>query len=191
MNLKRYIPNLITMSRIVMTVIFVRYIILQFGYGQDLTKELVILYLGICISDFLDGKIARKINYASNLGAKLDVFADLLYIVLSYIALINVKIMPMWFLGFILLKFSEFIITSKFIQSNKSGNAPFIFDKVGRIVSSTFLIIPGVVCFHEVLNSFNIKIIFNCLLYVLLAAGIYSSYKRIKSCMAIYKLKNN
>jgi phosphatidylglycerophosphate synthase len=148
------IPNLISVTRIIMSVLFVQAILEQFKYGQDMSVKLVVLFLAICFSDLLDGKIARKINSVSVIGAKLDVLADLLYIIISYVVLVDMKILPLWFLIFICFKFTEFIITSRIMkQYNKSLKNPFIFDKIGRIVSATFLIVPGIVVFMNALNT--------------------------------------
>lgn len=192
MKFKKYIPNIISIIRIILCILFVRTIITQFTYGHDKTLNLVVIFLGICSSDLLDGKIARKTNSVSSLGAKLDVFADLFYIIVSYVVLINLKILPLWFLGFICFKFSEFVITSKFIKSNSNSvDKPFVFDKIGRIVSATFLIIPGIVCIYGCFNQYDINLILNCILYIIFICGILSSYYRVKSCIVIYKLNNN
>ncbi len=192
MKFKKYIPNIISITRIILCILFVNTIITQFTYGHNKTLNLVILFLGICSSDLLDGKIARKTNSVSSLGAKLDVFADLFYIIVSYVVLIDLKILPLWFLGFICFKFSEFVITSKFIKSNSNSvDKPFVFDKIGRIVSATFLIIPGIVCIYKCFNEYNINLILNCILYIIFICGIVSSYYRVRSCIAIYKVNNN
>lgn len=192
MKFVKYIPNIITVTRIIMCILFVNAITDQFVNGDDKAVSLVILFLGICISDLLDGKIARKINAVTSLGAKLDVFADLFYIIVSYVVLANMKILPLWFFGFICFKFTEFVITSNIIKNNnKLLDNPFVFDKVGRIVSATFLVIPGIACIYKCLSYYNINAIINCILLIIFIAGIYSSYGRIKSCFTIYKLNNN
>ena len=186
----KYIPNVITITRIIMTFLFIYTIERQFIYGQNLNIYLTILFLAICLSDFVDGKIARKTNSTSIIGAKLDVFADLLYIILSYIALINIKILPLWFLGFVCFKFIEFIITSNFIKRNSNfSDKPFVFDKIGKIVSAIFLIIPGIVCIYKCLELNDIELILNCFLCIIFIAGLYSSYLRIKSCFMLYKFE--
>lgn len=191
-NIIKSIPNLITMTRIIMSFLFIYAIVEQFIFGQGMTMNLIILFLAICCSDLLDGKIARKMNCVSIIGAKLDVFADLLYIILSYITLINLKIVPLWFLGFIFFKFTEFVMTSKFIKSNNNSieNA-FVFDKIGRIVSATFFIIPGIVCIYKCFEPYNVAIMINCFIYITFVAGVYSSYLRIKSCAMLVDLNNN
>ena len=191
-NIIKTIPNLITMTRIIMSFLFIYAIVEQFIYGQGMTINLMILFLAICCSDLLDGKIARKMNSVSIIGAKLDVFADLLYIILSYVTLINLKIIPLWFLGFIFFKFTEFVMTSKFIKSNnKSIENAFVFDKIGRIVLVTFFIIPGIVCIYKCFEPYNVAIIINCFIYTTFVAGLYSSYLRIKSCVMLVDLNNN
>ena len=191
-NIIKSIPNLITMTRIIMSFLFVYTIVEQFKYGQDMIVNLIIIFLAICCSDLLDGKIARKINSVSIIGAKLDVSADLLYIILSYVTLINLKIVPLWFLGFIFFKFTEFVMTSKFIKSNnKSIENAFVFDKIGRIVSATFFIIPGIVCIYKCFEPYNVALIINCFIYTTFVAALYSSYLRIKSCAMLVDLNNN
>jgi len=187
----KFVPNLITTTRMIMSFLFVYTIVEQFIYGQERSMNLIILFLAICASDLLDGRIARKTNSVSIIGAKLDVSADLLYIIISYVTLVTIKILPLWFLGFICFKFSEFVITSKFMKNNKSSDNPFVFDKVGRVVSAIFFIIPGIVCIYKCFRSYNLELVLNCLLYVIFLAGVYSSYLRIKSCLIFYKLDNN
>lgn len=188
----KFVPNLITITRIIMSFIFVYTISEVVIFSQERSMSLFILFLAICASDLLDGRIARKTNSVSIIGAKLDVFADLLYIILSYVTLVMMKILPLWFLGFICFKFSEFVITSKFMKNNnKSSNNPFVFDKVGRVVAAIFFIIPGIACIYKCFEYNNMGIILNSTLFIIFLAGIYSSYMRIRSCIVFYKLENN
>ena len=174
-----------------MSLLFVYTILEQFKYGQEVNVKLLILFLAICCSDLLDGRIARKTNSVSTIGAKLDVFADLLYIIISHVTLIYIKILPLWFLVFICFKFTEFIVTSKFMRHyNKSLKTVFVFDRIGRIVSATFFIIPGIVCIYKCFEQYNVVFIINCFMYIIFLAGMYSSYLRIKSCFILVNFKN-
>jgi len=115
----------------------------------------------------------------------------LLYIIVSYVVLIEIKILPLWFLGFICFKFIEFIMTSKVIKSyNKSSMKPFVFDKIGRLVSATFLIIPGIVCIYKCFEPYKMTLFIDCLIFIIFLAGMYSSYLRIKSCFMFTDFKN-
>lgn len=181
----KLLPNSITVSRIIMTFVFLYFITEQFIYGKWGYVPLMLAFIAICISDLIDGKLARKMRVTSVLGAKLDVFTDLLYIVVSYVALINFKVLPIWFLVFVCLKFTEFVITSKLIKQYSNSNNVFIFDKVGKIVSALFLVIPGVACFLKCASMYNFESLINCILYFMAVGGIYSSYLRIKTCISI------
>jgi cardiolipin synthase len=83
----RNIPNLLTFLRVLMIPI----IILSFYFHQYyyMRKVTAILFLIASITDFLDGYIARKYNFESNLGAMLDHIAD--KILVSSVLLMLVK----------------------------------------------------------------------------------------------------
>lgn len=189
-NIIKFIPNSITISRFLISIIFSYCILECFLYGETKFISLTVLYLLICTSDILDGKIARKTGFISKTGAQLDVFADLFFLVTSYISLILVGVLPMWFLVFIILKFTEFSITSNFAtRNNKSLKHPFVFDKIGRLVSASFFFVPFIACFDKILFPYSQGHILNIILYIIMSAGIYSSILRIKSCLIMTKIK--
>ena len=47
-------------------------------------------------SDMIDGTIARKANSASELGAKMDTVADLVFVAVSLIKLLSTIYIPGW-----------------------------------------------------------------------------------------------
>lgn len=182
----KFIPNIITITRIIMTFIFTYLLIKQFIFYEGEFKELMAAFTVICISDLTDGKIARAMGTSSELGAKLDVFADLLFIVLSYMVMINLKILPLWFFAFICFKFLEFVFTSQIMKfKSRSLNHPFVFDRVGKTVSAVFFVIPGIACIFKWAAIYNSADLINSLLYITFAAGLYSTYTRIKSCFVL------
>ena len=84
------IPNIITMIRILLTPIFVIYLI-----NDQLLTGLVILV--ICgVSDGLDGFIARVFKQKSRLGSYLDPLADKIILVSAFIALSIRGFLPSW-----------------------------------------------------------------------------------------------
>ncbi len=186
-SLVKFIPNSITISRIGLSILFITNVTGQFVYGRNNFINLTVLFLAVCLTDFIDGKIARKICCTSVTGAKLDVLADLFFIVASNITLISLGILPPWFLGFIILKFIEFVTTSNFIIRYQYlfHKKVFIFDKVGRIVSALFFVVPGAACIFQVLSASMAERLINFILYTILAGGILSSYLRVKSCLRL------
>jgi CDP-diacylglycerol--glycerol-3-phosphate 3-phosphatidyltransferase len=189
-KISKLIPNTLTISRVVMTLMLNYCIFEHFMYGQGSAVVLAILFSGICLSDLFDGKLARKLGVTSVMGAKLDVFADLLYIVSSYMMLIVVKVLPAWYLAFVCIKFLEFVATSNFIKRyDTSSKHPFVFDKIGRIVSATFFLIPGVACLLSHSNVAGSSYLINGLLYTTFLGGAYSSFERIRGCYMLTKLR--
>ena len=84
------IPNIITMIRILLTPIFVIYVI-----NDQLLTGLVILV--ICgVSDGLDGFIARVFKQKSKLGSYLDPLADKIILMSAFIALSIRGFLPSW-----------------------------------------------------------------------------------------------
>lgn len=181
----KFIPNGITASRIIMSILFVLSILYNFKYRQQRIFELMFIFLCICISDIIDGYTARKINSTSAAGAKFDVFADLIFISSSYITLIILDILPMWFLIFIGLKFIEFLFTSNFMRKRDCLSInPFVFDRWGKITAVMFFIIPGAACIFNILSYCNLSYLMNFILYGTLISGLFSSYLRIRRCIS-------
>lgn len=83
-EIKRQIPNLLTLSRGLAPIVIIPTILFNKLY-------LVIILLNIfALTDFLDGKIARKYNLVSEFGVKLDAVCDKIFAISLIIpAIIN------------------------------------------------------------------------------------------------------
>lgn len=68
------VPNLLSLFRLVLIPVYVN-IYLNADGPEDYTKAAVILAVS-CLTDMVDGKIARKFNQITNLGKVLDPLAD-------------------------------------------------------------------------------------------------------------------
>ncbi|MFI8106776.1 CDP-alcohol phosphatidyltransferase family protein [Streptomyces sp. NPDC101118] len=84
------IPNILSMARLVGVPLFLWLILTE----QDGWALFVLMLSGV--SDYLDGKLARRWNQISNLGRLLDPAADRLYIVSTLIGLTWREILPLW-----------------------------------------------------------------------------------------------
>ncbi len=82
------LPNVLSMSRLVVVPIFL-WLILNY---QDGWAVVVLTLSGI--SDYFDGKIARKYNLVSKVGQLLDPLADRLYILSTLFGLAWREIIP-------------------------------------------------------------------------------------------------
>jgi cardiolipin synthase (CMP-forming) len=84
------IPNFITLAR-VLSVPVVFWLLIN---GHNRAAFFVFLFAGI--SDAVDGYLAKRFNWTTELGAYLDPLADKLLIVSIYIALGVSKQIPLW-----------------------------------------------------------------------------------------------
>jgi cardiolipin synthase len=85
------IPNLLSLLRLLGVPLFLW---LALGPEADGWAFGVLAFAGF--SDYADGKIARRFNQSSRLGALLDPAADRLYILATLIALTARDIVPLW-----------------------------------------------------------------------------------------------
>ena len=84
------IPNLITALRIILTPIFIIYLL-----NEQFAAALVVFV--VCgVSDGLDGFLARVLKQKSNLGAYLDPIADKLILVSTFVVLSVMGSIPIW-----------------------------------------------------------------------------------------------
>ena len=128
--MNKKIINSLTVSRIILGLLFA-YIVL-FNLNR---LHLLIVFILCAISDFVDGKLAKKYNLESDFGAKLDVMSDFIFIIASTLSLVLIDLMPFWFLFAIAIKLLEFFMTSHFHEG-------LYYDRFGHGVALMFYILP-------------------------------------------------
>lgn len=140
MKCKILIPNILTLSRIGATIILAWAMILDSNHTSMLW--LAILLSGfIYLTDVLDGKLARQFQCCSAFGAKLDISADLLYIMSMDLILIVHKQMSGWIFGLVLGEFFVFAVSSV-CYTKSSEIKESCFDSIGRITAGYYYIMP-------------------------------------------------
>lgn len=182
----KLIVNAITSSRMILTVILA-YCIITGSYGILL---LSVLYLTICMTDLIDGKLARKLLACSNFGAVLDVLADLFFLMTVCITLTAAEMFPVWMLVVMIGKFLEFWYTSSLARRNsENGNHIFLFDSLGRKVAVMFYILPYIAILLSAGLEDNLALSIMKLICIPITTGaIISSYLRIRACMELKKV---
>lgn len=84
------VPNLLTVVRILLTPLFVIFLLQkQFGFA-------LLFFIAAGVSDGLDGLIARYFNQRTTLGAILDPIADKMLLAAAYISLGVIAVIPYW-----------------------------------------------------------------------------------------------
>jgi Phosphatidylglycerophosphate synthase len=170
--MNKVLVNAITGLRVLLTVAIVSVIMMQ---GKHLVP-ITILFVLIGLSDFIDGKLARKLGVATKNGAIFDVIADLFYITSTTGILIYRGMMPGWFLLVIGGKFLEFLLTSNYMKTHSKSEDVFISDKLGRGVAIMFYGMP-----YVSLVAYGIVPILCSIIAIL---STCSSFHRVRSCLS-------
>ena len=115
----KHIPNALTILRFILIPFIIVYII-----QENYIAAFIFLTLS-ALTDVLDGFIARKFNFITNLGKVLDPLADKTTLVSILVALAVNNVIPMWILiivaikEFLMIAVSSFLYGKEFVVSSK------------------------------------------------------------------------
>ncbi|QGT99645.1 CDP-diacylglycerol--glycerol-3-phosphate 3-phosphatidyltransferase [Candidatus Syntrophocurvum alkaliphilum] len=87
------LPNILTISRILLVPVFVLILLINVPYGDYLAAAVFII---AALTDSLDGYLARKWKQVTKLGIILDPLADKLLITAALISLVELGKIPGW-----------------------------------------------------------------------------------------------
>jgi len=115
------LPNIITVTRILLTPLFVIFLL------RDMFGFALIVFTISSISDGLDGLIAKYFDQRTELGAYLDPIADKLLMTASYVSLAVLMIVPSWLTVIVItrdlliaLGFAVFALSRKHVEVKPS-----------------------------------------------------------------------
>jgi CDP-diacylglycerol--glycerol-3-phosphate 3-phosphatidyltransferase len=153
--LKKHIPNILSLTRALLIFPFILAIHDIFTYECANNLVLLLVFIFIIASDVADGYLARKLQCASDRGAKLDIASDALYTIVSLSAFVYFKIIPAWFVCVMLLKLAEFIATSRLIKNKRKFENGIFFDKIGKLSICIVMLLPGIFVFRCVILDYK------------------------------------
>ena len=86
----RHIPNLICLFRIALIVPLV------IAMREEQHQRIIVLFVLASVSDGLDGYLAKRFGWTSDLGRFLDPLADKLLLVTVFLTLVWIGLVPLW-----------------------------------------------------------------------------------------------
>jgi phosphatidylglycerophosphate synthase len=140
--LKKYIPNILSVLRIICSVLLILFINDRIGF--------VFLYFVIGLTDILDGFIARKFKLESEFGARLDSFADFIFYIMlvfiftklySSIILVNYKVA---LVGIVFIRLLNLLLTKL-----KYKKFVFVHTIVNKISGVLLYFLPVIILFKQ------------------------------------------
>ncbi|MCX5715239.1 MAG: CDP-diacylglycerol--glycerol-3-phosphate 3-phosphatidyltransferase [Candidatus Omnitrophica bacterium] len=116
------LANKITVSRIVLTFVFMFFLFCHSWWAKVLS---LVIFIFAALSDFLDGRIAHKKNMVTDFGRLMDPIADKILVIAAFSAFVQMQLIEAWM--FVIIISREIIITSlRLFALNK-----------GRVLSAT------------------------------------------------------
>lgn len=106
------IANRLTLLRIVLTAVFLFFMSFPFKGPMALWSKIigVIMFFAAAVSDYFDGRIAKKRNMITDFGKLMDPIADKILVISAFAVFVQLQLVAAWMLIAILSR--EFIITS-------------------------------------------------------------------------------
>ena len=101
------LPNILTCLRVVLIPVF-----MVLAYQNNLPCDIaaLIVYVVACLTDYVDGNLARKNNQVTNFGKFMDPVADKLLVMAALLIFIEDGTIPAWAVAIILGR--EFIVSA-------------------------------------------------------------------------------
>ena len=172
------LPNKLTMLRILMIPLFVILALIPAHWAQYVA---LLVYILACVTDTLDGRIARSRHMVTNFGKFADPIADKLLVMSALVILVDSGRMPAWVCIVMLAR--EFIISGfrlvaagggKVIAAGQLGKLKTVF----QMSSTIALLLLAPVSGAPLLGHFGV-VLANVLMYIAVVLTIVSGAEYI------------
>lgn len=110
------LPNKLTVLRIVLTPFYLAAMVIDFEYHYLVAAAIFIV---ASVTDFLDGKIARKNNLVTTFGKLCDPVADKMLTTAALLAFMQLGLCNIWIVMIVLTR--EFLVTSFRLVASAQG----------------------------------------------------------------------
>ena len=152
----KWVPNLLTSSRIFLVPVFLYFLFSDFSHGKLLA---LIFFLIAAITDAYDGKIARKHNIVTKFGIFFDPLADKFLILSAFYAFMFFPILSttvkLWMI--ILISFRDILVTLIRTIMQYKG-ITMITSKLGKIKTIFQLVTIHLILIFLILKSYSVAI---------------------------------
>ncbi|MBQ7201861.1 CDP-diacylglycerol--glycerol-3-phosphate 3-phosphatidyltransferase [Candidatus Saccharibacteria bacterium] len=157
-------PTVLTLARIILTIPL---FILIFCDCLPAKIIAIICFVVASITDFIDGKLARKNKQVTDLGAFLDPLADKMLINLTLLALCYQNLVPIWMFAIIIVR--DFAVDGIRMMAAKKG-ITVAASKTGKLKTTVQMIALSLVLANKIFMNdilLNVNIVLLSLMLLL------------------------
>jgi CDP-diacylglycerol--glycerol-3-phosphate 3-phosphatidyltransferase len=108
--------NRLTLSRLLLTILFVAALSAPWRYAHTLA---LVTFLIAGVTDFFDGEIARRYQVVTNFGKLMDPLVDKIMIAAAFISLVPLRAVPAWAATVVVGR--DFLITGLRLMASAKG----------------------------------------------------------------------
>ena len=184
---KLNLPNKLTIFRMIITPFFLAVIISEsiphhFIYGA------VLFGIG-SLTDFIDGRLARKNNQITVFGKLADPVADKMLTTAALLAFMSFGLCNIWIVMIVLIR--EFAITSFRLAASAQGvvipaNIYGKLKTISQMVFTIIIMILGELVYIKALpDTFNLPLVSNALLWITAVLAVISGVVYIKQSVKL------
>ena len=161
-------PTVLTLIRIILVAPLMILIFMNNLPAEILT---IACFAIASITDFIDGRWARKSKQVTDLGAFLDPLADNMLINLTFLALVTMNLVPLWMFAVILIR--DFAVDGMRMMVAKNGTvvSASIFGKLKTTVQMITVIL---ILLNRILNLSPLQVVNTILLYIVVFLTVLS-----------------
>lgn len=135
----KYVPNALSLSRVIAASFL-------FTFNDFYDTTFLVIYIFCALTDFFDGKIARKFHCESKLGAALDSIGDgMTYLPLLKIVVVQ-KLVPGWIVAWLMVDLA-FAFVAAFIALFRFKKFFIPHTYIGKLLGAVIFVFPLMVQF--------------------------------------------
>lgn len=171
--MKKHIPNILSISRVLLTPVFLYFLLFSNYHHAKLLS--VLIFTIASVTDAFDGQIARKYGMVTRVGVFLDPLADKVLVLSAFFSFVILGDVHLWMVLIISLR--DIIITILRMLMEAKG-VTMITSKAGKVKTFLQIIIINVVLLSILLKAYG----FNDY------SDVFTKYKIIYALMLITTL---
>ena len=152
---KKYIPNLLTSLRILITPIFIYFLLTDYSHGKLIAA---FIFFIASLSDAYDGKLARKYGVVTKFGIFFDPLADKLLVLSALVSFVIIGDVKLWMV--ILISCRDIVITALRSIMQYKG-ITMITSKTGKLKTMLQVFAISNILLYLIFKSYHLNVLTN------------------------------